>query len=76
MCIIRKEEIQHEIEKQQELGEEGLTMEDHYLMEANLEDMETTSGERKECWLLVIRAARENFRLWAITDSIVIDGIT
>ena len=28
----RKEEIQHEIEKQQDLGEEGLTAEDHYLL--------------------------------------------
>ena len=53
-----KEEIQHKVEKQQELGEEGLTTEDHYLMEVNLEDLETTSRERQEYWLLTIRTAR------------------
>ncbi len=54
----RKEEIQMEIEKQQELGEDGLLGEDQYLMEVNLEDLETTNGEREEYWLLAIRAAR------------------
>ena len=72
----RKEEIQHEIEKQQDLGEEGLTADDHYLMEVNLEDLETTSGERQEYWLLAIRAAREAFRLRRISNSIVATGIT
>lgn len=73
----QKEEIQHEIgKKQQELGRESLTMEDHYLMKVNLDDMETTSGERQEHWLLTIRATREAFRLRTITDCIVIDGIT
>ena len=55
----KKEEIQHEIEKQQELGGESLLNEDRYLMEVNLEDMEATSGERQEYWLLAIKAARE-----------------
>ena len=55
----RKEEIQMEIEKQQELGENGLLQEDKFLMEVNLDDLETTSGEREEYWLLAIRAARE-----------------
>lgn len=59
----RKEEIQMEIEKQQELGENGLLEEDKYLVEVNLEDLETTSGEREEYWLLAIRAAREACRL-------------
>ena len=56
---LRKEEIQMEIEMQQELGEEGLLEEDKYLLEVNLEDLETTNGERQEYWLLAIRAARE-----------------
>ena len=55
----RKEEIQTEIEKQQELGVSGLLQEDKYLMEVNLEDLERTSGEREEYWLLAIRAARK-----------------
>ena len=54
---LRKEEIIAEIEKQQEMGEEGLLPEDRYLLEINLDDMEITSGEKQEYWLLAIRAA-------------------
>ena len=54
----KKEEIQMEIEEQQDLGEDGLLQEDQFLMEINLEDLESTSGERQEYWLLAIRAAR------------------
>jgi hypothetical protein len=28
-------------------------------MEVNLKDLETTSGEQEECWLVAIRATRE-----------------
>jgi hypothetical protein len=55
----RKEQIQHEIEHQLELGATGLLQEDKYLMEINLEDMESTSGKRQEYWLLAITAAQE-----------------
>ena len=48
-----------EIEKQQELGEDGLLDNDKYLMEINLNDLETTSGEKEEYWLLAIRSARK-----------------
>ena len=41
-----------------ERGKEGLLEEDHWMMEVNLGDMETTSGEQEEYWLLAIRAAR------------------
>ena len=44
----QKEEIQHEIEKKQELGEEGPMTKGHHSIEVNLEDMETTSGKRQE----------------------------
>ena len=54
----RKEEIQREIEDQQALGAQDLQEEDHYLLEVNLEDLETSSGERQEYWLLAIQAAR------------------
>jgi hypothetical protein len=56
---LRKEQIQREIEHQMELGALGLLQEDKYLMEINLEDMETMLGERQEYWLLAVTAARE-----------------
>ncbi len=58
-ATLRKEELQKEIETQQDLGYEGLLEEDQYLAEVNLEDLETSSGERQEYWLVAIRAARE-----------------
>ena len=54
----RKEEIQQFIEDQMDLGGEGLDERDHYLLEVNLEDLETSSGEDQHYWLLQIEAAR------------------
>ena len=59
LATLRKEEIQREIEKQMELGPVGLLEEDQWMMEVNLKDLETTSGEQEEYWLVAIRAARE-----------------
>jgi hypothetical protein len=42
-----------------EMDTAGLLEEDHWMMEVNLGDMETLSGEWEEYWLLAIRAARE-----------------
>jgi hypothetical protein len=53
------EEILQEIERQLKLGMEDLLDEDQYLAEINLDDLESSSGERQEYWLLAIRAARE-----------------
>ena len=64
-ATLHKEEIQTEIEKQQELGTDSLEEGDKYLMEINLEDLENTSGENQQYWLLTIRAARESIRLRA-----------
>ena len=58
-ATLRKEEIQREIEEQMEMGTDGLWDEDLWMMEVNLGDMETTSGEQEEYWLVAIRAARE-----------------
>ena len=58
-----KEEIHTEIEKQQELGTDSLEEGDKHMMEINLEDLENTSGEKQQYWLLSIRAARESSRL-------------
>jgi hypothetical protein len=57
-ATLRKESIQQEIEEQMERGKEGLLEEDHWMMEVNLGDMETTSGGQEEYWLLAIRAAQ------------------
>ena len=54
----RKEEIRQFVEDQIELGEEGLEESDYYLLEVNLEDLESTSGEEQHYWLLQIQAAR------------------
>ena len=59
----RKEEIQQFIEDQIELGEEGLDASNYYLLEVNLEDLETTSGEEQHYWLLQIQAARRESQL-------------
>jgi hypothetical protein len=55
----RKEKLQKEIEDQLALGGSGLEEEDKWLLEINLEDLEATSGETQEYWLLAIIAARE-----------------
>jgi hypothetical protein len=59
----RKEELQREIEAQQDMGSAGLLEDDQFLAEVNLEDLESSSGERQEYWLLAIRGAREAGRL-------------
>ena len=52
-----KKVIQHEIKEQMELGEAGLLEEDQWMMKVNLWNLENTSGENKEYWLLAIKAA-------------------
>jgi hypothetical protein len=73
LASLRKEEIQMEIEKQQELGGDGLLEEDKYLLEVNLDDLENTSGEQQEYWLLAIRAAREARRLRSGLDDVSVE---
>jgi hypothetical protein len=54
-----KEAIQWEIEGQMELRTAGLLKDDHWMLEVNLGDMESTTGEQEEYWLVAIKAARE-----------------
>ena len=54
----RKEELQREIEYQIELGGAGLDNKYRYLLEINLEDLDTSTGEDQYYWLISIRAAR------------------
>ena len=55
-----------EIERQQELGMEGLLDDDCYLSECNLGDLEDTSGIRETYWLLAIQATWEASKLEGI----------
>ena len=59
----QKQQLQIEIEKQQELGDDGLLEEDAYLAEINLESLEESNGERQTYWLLAIQTARKAFAL-------------
>ena len=54
----RKEELQREIEDQIELGGAELDEQDGYLLEINLEDLETSTGEDQYYWIIAIQAAR------------------
>ena len=59
-AVKRKQELQSEIERQVELGGEGLDEQDKYLLEINLADLEHSSGENHYYWLLVVQSARED----------------
>ena len=54
-----KEAIQHEFKEQMEQGTTGLLREDYWMMEVTLGDMETTTGEQEEYWLVANKATRE-----------------
>jgi hypothetical protein len=54
----RKELLQTEIERQLELGGEGLAETDQWMLEVNLSDLNTSSGEREAYWLAAVEAAR------------------
>jgi hypothetical protein len=62
----QKEEIQIEIERQRELGTDGLLEEDCYLAQCNLGDLEENLGITETYWLLAIQAAWEASRLEGI----------
>jgi hypothetical protein len=55
----RKEKLQEAIETQILQGGEGLAEEDKYLLDIRLDDLESTSGETQEYWLLAIQATRD-----------------
>jgi hypothetical protein len=55
----RKEEIRRALEDQLELGEEGLEEDDRFLLEINLDELDTLSGEDQAYWLLALEAARD-----------------
>ena len=59
---LQKEDLLKEIESQMEMGND-LLPEDQYLMEINLGDMQQSSGDREEYWLMAVKAARVAKRL-------------
>ena len=52
-----------------EIGGEGLAEEDKYLLEINLDDLDTSSGEDQTYWLLSLRAAREAFQISSAAEG-------
>jgi hypothetical protein len=69
-----KEELIMEIERQRELGTEGLLEEDCYLAECNLGDLEDTLGIKETYWLLANQAAWEAGRLKEIQNQTAVTG--
>ena len=58
LATARKEELRRAIEDELAIGGEGLAEEDLYLLEINLDNLDTTSGEDQAYWLMAIKAAR------------------
>jgi hypothetical protein len=52
-----------QIEKQMEHGGKGLVQQDRQMVEINLKDLGTSSGERESYWLIAIQAARARYRI-------------
>ncbi len=69
IATAKKEELLLEIERQRKLVDAGLLEEDNYLAEVNLEEMETSSGERQHYWLLAIQTAWKHYELRAQRES-------
>ena len=59
----KKELLQLEIEKQIELGGEGIDEQDCYLLDINLSDLECLSEENQYHCIILIQAAREDRQL-------------
>ena len=66
----RKEEIRRALEDQLELGGEGLDEDDRFLLEINLEELDTSSGEDQAYWLLALEAAQEARALHSSQPSV------
>ena len=59
-----KEQLLDEIDKQMELGGDGLAVTDQWMLQVNLGDLEVTTGDFGNHWLLAIETAQERYRLW------------
>jgi hypothetical protein len=52
-----KEDLLKEIKHQLTLDQEGLAVEDQFLLECNFDELTSTSGKHQENWILAIQAA-------------------
>ncbi len=59
----RKDKLRKALQDQLDLGGEELDAKDRYLLEINLGDIETTSGEEQTYWLLALLTAKEARRI-------------
>jgi len=57
-CVMHKEQLREEIQKQLDLGGDGLSYEDQYLLDINLGNLDDSNGRKQEYWLRAIAAAR------------------
>ena len=70
LAVQRREKLLEEIEKQIQLGGEGLDESDQWMLEVNLGDLEEGStGVYETYWLLAIETARERYRLANRTEE-------
>jgi hypothetical protein len=60
---MQKEEICRELEYQISLGGEELEEEDQYLLEINLEDLDSSTGEDRVYWLLALQTASKAWQI-------------
>ena len=62
-ALERKEKLRHALLDQLDLGDEEFDEQDKYLLEINLGDLDTSTGDDQEYWLLAILTAKEERRI-------------
>jgi hypothetical protein len=63
MATQDKEHLQKEIDKQMDIRGKVVEEWDKGMLEVNLSDLNNTSGEKEQYWLIVISTARETYQL-------------
>ena len=58
-----KEQLIQEIETQIERGGDGLAEHDKWMLEIDIDKLDTSSGERESYWLLAIQTTRSHYAL-------------
>jgi hypothetical protein len=65
------EDLLKEIKHQLSLGQEGLAVEDQFLLECIFNEPTSTFGKHQEYWILAIQAVQEASRLNAAAASML-----
>ena len=63
LAVQRKEQLRQKIEECLDIAEDEIAEEDKYLLDIDLESLDTSSGESQECWLMALETAVESSRL-------------